>query len=83
MMRKRIVVLDPQAGPFGFSTDGVKFHEHISVRILGAFFRCVESFYSHWPCTSNGWTRAFPTLMVEKFPRDESGFLRAFHGKEL
>ncbi|XP_044353130.1 uncharacterized protein [Triticum aestivum] len=44
----------------------VKFHEHISHAIHVAFFRCVEPFYSSWPCTSTGWTREFPTLMVEK-----------------
>lgn len=68
-MRKRITVLDPQAGPFGFSTERVKFHAHISGEILGAFFRCVQAFYSDWPCSSNGWTRTFPTIMAENFPR--------------
>ncbi|XBI91968.1 hypothetical protein VPH35_029157 [Triticum aestivum] len=30
ILKKRIVVLDPQAGPFGFMTDRVKFHEQVN-----------------------------------------------------
>lgn len=78
MMRKRITVLDPQAGPFGFSTERVKFHAHISGEILGAFFRCVQAFYSDWPCSSNGWTRTFPTIMAENFPSEDSGICALF-----
>ena len=69
MLKKKIVVIDSPAGPFGFSTVRVKFHEQISHTIHVAFFRCVESLFSSWPCTSNRWTREFPILMVEKITR--------------
>uniref|UniRef100_A0A8R7K6A5 Uncharacterized protein n=1 Tax=Triticum urartu TaxID=4572 RepID=A0A8R7K6A5_TRIUA len=57
MLRKRIVVLDPQAGPFGFTSDRVKFHEQISHAIRGAFFKCVQTLFSSWPGTCDGWTQ--------------------------
>lgn len=68
-------MLDPQAGPFGFTTNRVKFHEQISHSIHAAFFRCVESIFSSWPCSPNGWTREFPTLMIEKIKRFVHTFL--------
>ncbi|XP_073357282.1 uncharacterized protein [Aegilops tauschii subsp. strangulata] len=40
MLKKRIVVLDPQAGPFGFTTDRVKFHEQVSHAPWGILQMC-------------------------------------------
>uniref|UniRef100_A0A8R7RCA3 Uncharacterized protein n=1 Tax=Triticum urartu TaxID=4572 RepID=A0A8R7RCA3_TRIUA len=78
MLRKRIVVLDPQAGPFGFTSDRVKFHEQISHAIRGAFFKCVQTLFSSWPGTCDGWTREFPTLMIEKIASEESAIYSLF-----
>lgn len=78
MLRKRIIVLDPRAGPFGYTTDMVKFHEFVSNKILACFFLCVEHFFRSWPCTDAGWSRSFPIVMSDKFPSEDHGICALF-----
>uniref|UniRef100_A0ACD5ZX52 Uncharacterized protein n=1 Tax=Avena sativa TaxID=4498 RepID=A0ACD5ZX52_AVESA len=88
MLRRRIQVLDPAVGPFGFSTERVKMHEYVSNKLHGALFHCLEKFYSNWICTKEEWTRSFPIIMAEKFTCEESGlvatfFVRHYDGERL
>lgn len=73
MLRKRIIVIDPQAGPFGFTTDRVRLHKYISTKILGCFFMCVEHFYQQWHCNDSGWTRSlYEEEILQGGPRSVS-----------
>ncbi|XP_044344458.1 uncharacterized protein [Triticum aestivum] len=78
MLRKRMIVLDPRAGPFGYTTDMVKFHEFVSNKILACFFLCVKHFFRSWPCTDAGWSRSLPIVMSDKFPSKDHGICALF-----
>ncbi|KAF7098765.1 hypothetical protein CFC21_100479 [Triticum aestivum] len=52
MMRKRIIVLDPAVGPFGYSNRRVSMHEFVSNKLHAALFNCLHSFFSSWHCDS-------------------------------
>ncbi|XBI26684.1 hypothetical protein VPH35_051335 [Triticum aestivum] len=50
MLRKRIIVLDPAVGPFGYSNRRVSMHEFVSNKLHAALFNCLEKFFSSWHC---------------------------------
>jgi hypothetical protein len=67
MLHKRIRVLDPSVGPFGFSNERVKIHEYISSKLHGALFHCLNQMYNNWVCSKEKWSRSFPIIMDDKF----------------
>lgn len=88
MMRKRIIVLDPAVGPFGYSNRRVSMHEFVSNKLHAAMFNCLHNFFSSWHCDSTNWGRTFPIIMREKINKDETGlgatfFARNYDGDRL
>ncbi|EMS61913.1 hypothetical protein TRIUR3_27053 [Triticum urartu] len=65
MARRRILVLDPAVGPFGFSNRRINMHTYVSDLLHTALFRCIQSLYDSWHCSSGEWTRAFPMIMLQ------------------
>ncbi|KAI5004927.1 hypothetical protein ZWY2020_032170 [Hordeum vulgare] len=81
MVKKKVIVLDPAVGPFGYSNRRVKMHTYVSNKLHAALFRCINQFYSSWICSPGGWSRAFPILMNEKVARHELGLCTVFFAK--
>ncbi|KAE8812196.1 hypothetical protein D1007_10805 [Hordeum vulgare] len=81
MVKKKVIVLDPAVGPFGYSNRRVKMHTYVSNKLHAALFWCINQFYSSWICSPGGWSRAFPILMNEKVARHESGLCTVFFAK--
>ncbi|KAF7019504.1 hypothetical protein CFC21_032671 [Triticum aestivum] len=79
MARRRILVLDPAVGPFGFSNRRINMHTYVSDLLHAALFRCIQSLYDSWHCSSGEWTRAFPVIsrasLVHRFNMCFSGIL--------
>ncbi|EMS53787.1 hypothetical protein TRIUR3_28102 [Triticum urartu] len=50
----------------------------ISNDLEDSMSRCVESIFSSWPCTPNGWTREYPTLLIDKTVSEQSGIYSLF-----
>lgn len=82
MLRRRIHILDPAVGPFGFSTSRVEMHEYVSSKVHGALFHCIRSFCKTWSCPPSGWKRCFPIIMAEKFDSVDSGICATFLAKQ-
>ncbi|XBI87452.1 hypothetical protein VPH35_025546 [Triticum aestivum] len=78
MLRKRIIVLDPAVGPFGYSNRRVSMHEFVSNKLHAALFNCLEKFFSSWHCESSHWGRTFPIVMREKIDKDQTGLCATF-----
>lgn len=69
MLKKKIIVIDPQAGKNGYSNERVAVHEHASQRIVDGFFACVNKFFTEWHCNKQGWCRSFPVGLEDEFSR--------------
>ncbi|KAF7107052.1 hypothetical protein CFC21_107734 [Triticum aestivum] len=69
MLRKRIIVLDPAVGLFGYSNRRVSMHEFVSNKLHAALFTCLQNFFSSWHCESSHWGHTFPIIMREKIEK--------------
>ncbi|XBI41998.1 hypothetical protein VPH35_126391 [Triticum aestivum] len=78
MLKRRIAVLDPAVGPFGFSNRRVNMHTYVSNLLHSALFRCLQCLYESWHCNCGEWTRSFPMLMVEKVDKEDYGICATF-----
>ncbi|KQK18665.1 uncharacterized protein LOC100840175 [Brachypodium distachyon] len=88
MLHKRVIVLDPMAGPLGFTNERITIHGYTSNLMLNEFFRCVRKMFKNWSCDTNGWITRYPIIMTEHFPSQHSGLcmsymLRNFDGDKL
>ena len=81
MLRRRIAVLDPAVGPFGFSNRRINMHTYVSDLLHAALFRCIQSLYDSWHCSSEEWTRAFPVIMVENIDKEDYGVCSSFFAR--
>ncbi|KAE8802661.1 Subtilisin-like protease SBT2.5 [Hordeum vulgare] len=82
MVKKKVIVLDPAVGPFGYSNRRVKMHTYVSNKLHTALFRCINQFYSSWICSPGGWSRAFPIVMNEKVARYAFRINRHIHNQK-
>ncbi|XP_037489035.1 uncharacterized protein LOC119367674 [Triticum dicoccoides] len=78
MLRKRIIVLDPAIGPFGYSNRRVSMHEFVSNKLHAALFTCLQSFFSSWHCESGHWGRTFPIIIRETIEKEQTGLCATF-----
>lgn len=73
MLKRRIVVLDPAVGPFGFSNRQVNMHTYVSDKLHSALFRCLQIMFENWHCSYREWTRSFPVPMIENMEKYNYG----------
>ncbi|KAI4973815.1 hypothetical protein ZWY2020_041596 [Hordeum vulgare] len=73
MLKRRIVVLDPAVGPFGFSNRQVNMHTYVSDKLHSALFRCLQIMFENWHCSCGEWTRSFPVPMIENMEKYNYG----------
>ncbi|KAI5011454.1 hypothetical protein ZWY2020_013591 [Hordeum vulgare] len=69
MLKRRIVVLDPAVGPFGFSNRQVNMHTYVPDKLHSALFRCLQIMFENWHCSCGEWTRSFPVPMIENMEK--------------
>ncbi|XP_020155707.1 uncharacterized protein [Aegilops tauschii subsp. strangulata] len=81
MAKRRILVLDPAVGPFGFSNRRINMHTYVSDLLHAALFRCIQSLYDSWHCSSGEWTRAFPVIMLENIEKEDYGVCASFFAR--
>ncbi|KAE8792532.1 hypothetical protein D1007_32934 [Hordeum vulgare] len=78
MLKRRIVVLDPPVGPFGFSNRQVNMHTYVSHKLHSALFRCLQIMFENWHCSCGEWTRSLPVAMIEKMEKSDYGARTTF-----
>uniref|UniRef100_A0A8I6Y4I7 Aminotransferase-like plant mobile domain-containing protein n=1 Tax=Hordeum vulgare subsp. vulgare TaxID=112509 RepID=A0A8I6Y4I7_HORVV len=78
MLKRRIVVLDPAVGPFGFSNRQVNMHTYVSDKLHSALFRCLQIMFESWHCSCGEWTRSFPVPMIENMEKYNYGARTTF-----
>ncbi|KAE8786188.1 hypothetical protein D1007_39972 [Hordeum vulgare] len=83
MLKRRISVLDPAVGPFGFSNRRVNMHTFVSTQLHNALFRCLQCLFESWPFSSGEWTRDFPVIMVENIDKNDHDICTTFFAKNF
>ncbi|KAE8820270.1 hypothetical protein D1007_01688 [Hordeum vulgare] len=78
MLKRRISVLDPVVGPFGFSNRRVNMHTFVSTLLHNTLFRCLQCLFESWPFSSSEWTRDFLMIMVEKIDKHDHDICTTF-----
>jgi hypothetical protein len=69
MMKKCIIILDPQTGTDGFSSQRIKLHDALTHKLIYAFFKCIDTYYTNWSCGNDHWIRVYPIVMADNFSR--------------
>ncbi|KAI5007388.1 hypothetical protein ZWY2020_050833 [Hordeum vulgare] len=55
MLKRRIVLLDPAVGPFGFSNRQVNMHTYVLDKLHSETFRCLQIMFETWHCSCGEW----------------------------